>query len=451
MNKLKAGYSRLDITPATGINISGYFLERVADGVLDSLEVCAAAIATEEKTLVFLAVDNLGIRMNLVADFKAKICRKTGLAPETIIISATHSHTAAQLSDEAGVKSNAAVSAYVEFVGDKLADAALFAVEDLKPAKMGYKIGTAPNVAFVRRFRMKDGSVRTNPGVGNPDIKAPIGEVDERVNVIRFDRENADSIVIMNFGNHPDTVGGCKLSADWPGFARRTLERCLPNVKSLLINGAQGDVNHVNVWAKDGDNNDLARDFDDVARGYGHARHIGNAVAGAVMQIFDKVNYIDVSDIKWIEKKVLIPANVPAAEELALAHKYKELHEAGRDAEIPFEAMELTTAVAEALRMVDLENGPEVFEMKMTAVAIGDVAFITIPGEPFTEIGRELKKAEGWSLVCPCALSNGYEGYFPTREAYEEGGYEARSSYFKAGVAELFIKEGLELLKQLRG
>ena len=36
---------------------------------------------------------------------------------------------------------------------------------------------------------MKDGKVRTNPGVGNPDILHPIGDVDERVNVLRFDRE----------------------------------------------------------------------------------------------------------------------------------------------------------------------------------------------------------------------------------------------------------------------
>lgn len=45
---------------------------------------------------------------------------------------------------------------------------------------------------------------------------------------------------------------------------------------------------------------------------------------------------------------------------------------------------------------------------------------------------------------------HGYEGYFPMRNAYEEGGYEARSSRFKTGVAELIVEEGLELLKEVR-
>ena len=64
--------------------------------------------------------------------------------------------------------------------------------------------------------------------------------------------------------------------------------------------------------------------------------------------------------------------------------------------------------------------------------------------------GRALKQAPGWSLVLPMCIANGYEGYFPTREAYEEGGYEARSSVYAAGVAEKITAEGLALLAQLR-
>ena len=36
------------------------------------------------------------------------------------------------------------------------------------------------------------------------------------------------------------------------------------------------------------------------------------------------------------------------------------------------------------------------------------------------------------------------------REAYDEGGYEARSSIFAAGVAERIIEEGLALLNDVR-
>ena len=41
-------------------------------------------------------------------------------------------------------------------------------------------------------------------------------------------------------------------------------------------------------------------------------------------------------------------------------------------------------------------------------------------------------------------------GYFPMQSAYDEGGYEARSSRFKAGTAERLIEEGTALLKDLR-
>ena len=96
------------------------------------------------------------------------------------------------------------------------------------------------------------------------------------------------------------------------------------------------------------------------------------------------------------------------------------------------------------------ELSPEYFDMELSAITIGDVAFIGIPGEPFTGIGRALKDIEGWELVIPTCLTNGEDGYFPMKEAYDEGGYESQSSFFKAGVAEFLIEEGTKLLNELR-
>ena len=145
-----------------------------------------------------------------------------------------------------------------------------------------------------------------------------------------------------------------------------------------------------------------------------------------------------------------IPSNMPTPEQAAQAHVINDLHLAGRDAELPYEGMELTTVVAEAARMVELEHGPESFPMELSGVAIGPVVMIGLPGEPFTGIGRGLKAADGWDLVMPCCLTNGSEGYFPMQDAYDEGGYEARSSKFKAGVAERIVQEGCALLDQLQ-
>lgn len=447
MNQLKVGFSRVDITPPLGIAINGYFIPRKAETVLDPLQVNALALQSGETKTVLMTVDNLGINQILIQPMLEAVCVATGLPAEAVYIHATHSHTAGAISPMLVGEEN---MEYRETLKNKLAEAAAAALADLKPAKMGWGIGQAPRVAFVRRFRMKDGSVRTNPGTNHPDILAPIGQVDERVNILRFDREGGNTIVLMNFGNHPDTVGGCNISADWPGFARTAVEQALPGTNAIMFNGAQGDVNHINVHPVGGEMNDLTRDFDDVDRGYGHARYIGRVIAGAVLQTYDKVSWVEDATLRCTKKLVKVPSNMPAEKDLPQAREYAALHEAGKDSEIPYTGMMLTTVVAESLRMLRLEHGPESFEIPLTAIAIGNVALVGIAGEPFTGIGRALKEAEGWDLVMPTCCTNGYEGYFPMQEAYDEGGYEARSSNFRAGVAEQLIREGTALLHTLR-
>lgn len=450
MNNLKAGFARLNITPMRGVPISGYFLERFSTGNLDELEVSALALESGEKRVVLISLDILNISTYIVEEMRNAVEKATGIPFEGVYIHATHTHTGPYIDPQRAESRKDLVEEYKTFVIKRVADVAANAVDDLKDATMGYAVGQSPNVAFVRRFRMKDGSIKTNPGVNNPDIVEPVGEVDERVNVIRFKRDGADDIALINVGNHPDTIGGDKISADWPGFTRRFFEKATDNTKCIFFNGAQGDVNHVNVHPTKGDFNDMFVDFDDVSRGYGHARHMGRVVAGAAMQVWDKVTYVDVDEIKALNKTVNVPSNMPAKEDLPLAHKYNDLHLAGKDSEIPYKGMMLTTVVAEAMRMVRLENGPEFFPMTFTALKIGNIAFFGIPGEPFNGIGRGIKSSEGWDMVCPTCLTSGSNGYFPMKDAYDEGGYEARSSNFKAGVAEFIIEEGLKMLSSLR-
>ena len=83
-------------------------------------------------------------------------------------------------------------------------------------------------------------------------------------------------------------------------------------------------------------------------------------------------------------------------------------------------------------------------------LAIGPVALVGIPGEPFTAIGVGIKEAEGWKCILPMCLTNGCEGYFPMKDAFDEGGYEARSSVFRGGVGEAIIDGGISLLNELR-
>lgn len=192
MNTLQAGFARVNITPMLGIGMAGYFVSRQAEGILDELQINALALGCGDSRVVLLSIDHCGIVKEVLNPMRQYICDMTGLPWEAVYIHATHIHTGPFLNDN---PTEPREIEYAQTVKRKFADAACLALADLKPAKMGYGIGNAPNIAFVRRFRMKDGSVRTNPGVDNPEILHPIGDVDERVNVLRFDQENGKSLV----------------------------------------------------------------------------------------------------------------------------------------------------------------------------------------------------------------------------------------------------------------
>ena len=444
MSGLYAGYGKVNVTPMMGIKMRGYFRERLAEAVLDELEIVALAVSDGETKAVMLSMDVCAMPRETAIPIKEHVAEVNNIPVDSVYIHATHIHTGPFLRNDTDDELE---QEYYQFIRRRMADAAKFALDDLKPAKMGWGIGQAPKIAFIRRFRMKDGSTQTNPGINNPNIAGPIGEVDERVNVVRFDRECGDHLVLVNFGNHPDVIGGCKISADWPGFLRKEVEKSIDNCKCIFLNGCQGDVNHINV-------NPTLTEAEWMSEsgkggGYEHAKYMGRALAGTVLQVYDKVKYAPETTIRCKQKTIQVPTNMPKPEDMPEAHRINELYLAGRSNELPYTGMMNTTVVAEAVRMVLLEHGPEYYDMDLSAIAIGNLVFIGIPGEPFTGIGLGLKEAPGWDLILPTCLTNGGQGYFPMQDAYDEGGYEARTSRFKPGVAELIIEEGKKLMAEI--
>ncbi|MBQ2696169.1 MAG: hypothetical protein IJF61_02580 [Clostridia bacterium] len=449
MNTLQVGFATVNINPPLGIPVCGYFVKRYARGFLDDLEVSAMALACNESSVVLISVDICYFENDFANKIRASVAEVIGMPLENIFLSATHTHTGpGSILDKN--EGNDLTASYNSFLENRICDVVRLALLDLKPAKMGYIVGYAPErVAYIRRYKMKDGSTMTCPPVGSPEIEGPIGELDQRVNVLRFDRDGGKSIVIVNYGVHADTVNGDMISSDWPGWMRRTLDKALDGVKSMFIAGCEGDVGSTNVFPRDGDMNDTEISFDNEMKSPGMARFVGRAIAGTVLQVYDKVKYIDVNKISVLHKIAKIPSNMPKAEEMPLARRYMDLHKAGKENEIPFEAMELTTVVAEAERMCLLENGPEYFDMDFMGIKLGEVAIVGIPGEPFTEVGVGIKDTDGWGIIMPCALVNGSMGYFPMMSAYNEGGYEARSTRFKAGVGERIIENSKAVLDEM--
>jgi hypothetical protein len=56
-------------------------------------------------------------------------------------------------------------------------------------------------------------------------------------------------------------------------------------------------------------------------------------------------------------------------------------------------------------------------------IAVDDTAFLSFPGELFTEIGLKIKAASPFARSYIIGLANGSVGYVPARKAIGEGGY----------------------------
>lgn len=444
---MKAGFARICINPPYGAPIVGYYEKRFVKGIADDLFARAVAFDDGEKKAVVIALDLCCLSQKVYDALKEAVMEGTGLNKDAIFINLSHTHTGPVVGKDFASDLRSP-DHYIPFLCACVRDAAAYAMQDLRQMKMEVAQGQAKHISFVRRYRMKDGSVATNPGVLNENIDHPLGEPNETVKLVKLVREDADDIFIVNFGTHPDSVGGEYISADYIGYVCSIIENAVPNTKCIFLQGAQGDVNHVNVNPTPGEAAISTIDFDSVPRSIKHAEHMGRIIAGAVLSICSITEPVTADKIAYGSKRVELPS-YQENHRLEEARKIHDLYVSGRANELPFKEMALTTAVAEAERIIDLENGPDSYPFFLSAVRVGELVFAGIGGEPFTELGNRICADSPYKNTILCALTNSAGGYIPTRKAYEEGGYEARSSHLKPGGDDIVVQGMKELLNTL--
>ena len=295
MNDFKVGFSKSTVNPKLGIGIDGYYVPRFAKGILDDLETSALVLESSGVKIALITVDNLGIDYDLIKEISERIGKETAVDKNSVFISASHSHTAPLTTHSKFFAADSKPAfEYREFLIEKITDTVKKAVANLQNSKMAYIVGHAPDkVAYIRRYMMKDGTTLTCPPINDPNIDYPLGTLDQRVNVIRFDREADSPVILVNYGLHADTVNGELISADWPAWMRKTLKSALDGAECMFFNGAEGDVGSTNVHPKDGDMNDTEISFDNEMKSPGRARFVGRAIAGTVLQIFDVFCFVE--------------------------------------------------------------------------------------------------------------------------------------------------------------
>lgn len=410
---LKCGLVELDITPELGSIIPGQFYVRYSTGIKDNLYAKAAVLDNDKNIVAIVTIDALFVEDTSVKKIREKVNKALGISETNIMVSATHTHTGGPVCDWGDyIKKD---NIYIEHMINKCVDAVILAHKNARPATISVGKGCENGISFNRRFLMKDGTVRTNPGIKNPDIVKPVGPIDPDVVVARIDDENGNIIgVITNFACHLDVVGGTEYSADYPGELSRMLKKVYGNnIISIFLTGTCGNINHVDVSGK-------------IERSKDHYIKMGRILAGEVIKTLEKTVPCNDVDLLAQSRKIKLSVRQPSPEYLEKAKALIENTKWNIEELVTRGSKELIEYfyAKEAIRM-SIEKEESV-DAEVQVMKIGDLAISALPGEIFVEFGLDIKNRSPFKYNMVNALANGIFGYIPVREAFEQGGYEPR-------------------------
>ena len=432
---LKAGFARLDITLPLGTGLAGYFSPRPAKGVLDPLYLNAVAMSNGEQTVLVITVDALGIRQMFCKEILSMIEKRTGVPCDHIIINALHQHTSFVLRPKGGTCA-LEDTAYIDLLYRKFCDVSQMAIDDMCDSELYVSCTPATQpISFIRRYRMKDGEVVTNPLNSWKDVVEPAGNADNNVRLLRFKRSGKKDIAIVNFATHPDVVGGEYISADWPGFARKFVELNHTDAHCILVNGFQGDVNHWNCQVGP----------EERGNGYEYSEKMGRVIADTVNLIWDNGDLHQESDICAKHNIVYNKTRSDGIEDFAIG---KEIYEEYlKTQKIPEDAP--IKRLPYLRRIYELQSDAVLRSVPVSTIVVGDVAFVGLGGEAFSHYGEAIREAVPEKFILTATCANGFEGYLVTDSCFEEGGYEGTSSPFTPNLEKQCVSAAVDMLKNL--
>lgn len=427
---MKIGFGRVDVTPPLGAILTGAWQPRTSDGIRDPIELNAVVFSQGEDTAVVITADFQAMQERFATELRNLIGKELGIPAQNVLMQSLHQHTS--ISGGSGT-----MPEFIPVLKRKYCDVVRLALNDMAEATVSAgERETAEPVAFVRRFRMKDGSVMTNPGPLNPEIDHPLGEADNTVRLLRFHREGKDDIAMVGFQTHPDTLGGSWFSADWPGFVRRTVEERMDGVRCILINGCEGDTNHIDVKIPR-----IQKSRQDER--YEFTRRMGQIIAEAAMAVWDQTEPVAAGPISAACQMHNIRSNTVGIEHLEECKEIYKLIWEGKKLPMP-----LTMAQKGAIRRIArMENITLFQKVPVSMIAVGGFALVGYGGEPFTEYATVLREAFPSMKILTVCQCNGSQGYLPSAAAFEEGGYEAKTTNFTPVVPTILQGAAKEMIR----
>lgn len=427
---LRAGAAVADITPAVGVSLAGSLTGRAAKSILDPLHARAVVLESGGVRIAFVLLDLIALNNDDTARARAAAAKAANIPVENICVSCTHTHSAPCTLT---IFQSEREAAFIEMVIQRVGAVAGKAAEHLQPARAAWANGWEPRAGFNRRYHMKDGTVKMNPGIGNPNVLRPAGPTDPQVPMLMIESviTGQPLAVIANFSLHYVGDGpGDAISADYFGvFANLMRERKGENFVALLTHGASGDVNNVDVMHKA------------VVRKPGERRReVAGWIADQVDQCWAKAKFEDL---------VVVAATQETYKQRVRKLKGAEIEEARVQSEN--QKLPLVDRLYGKERL-ELLKWPDEVPMVIQSLRVGEFAASTFPGEVFCRHSLDLKNASPFPVTAFVELANGYSGYTPTRADYDLGGYEtwlARSAYAAPFTGEEMVTVAAMQLRKL--
>lgn len=446
------GVSEVDITPPVGYDQ----YRGTSTGVHDPLFAKAIVFQQEDEQAALVVCDLISITRDLSIEVRSMVSDQTGIPYSNIIVAATHTHTGPR--HHAGINeyisrkrsgdlTSSDEESYEASLLNGIVESIIEAHNKTRRVVIESGSGYAEDISFNRRFIMKDGRVRFNPGVGNPSIIHPAGPIDPEVGIIVF-RNGSDNLPLASltsFANHTDTFGGTEFSADYPGYLARALKQDIDeDFVSVFGMGTSGDINHIDVV--------------DATHQSGSVRvtqRIGETLAEIVKEEMPNLRKAENAILGVRSEFVYAPLQDFTEEELrwALQEERGPFY-----TERPF----LQGMRARKIRSLDRMRSsgeaipPTVGTEKWTipvevqVIQVGEnAAIVGLPGEVFVELGMAVKEASPFETTLVVELTNIGIAYVPTKKAFTQGDYETVNSRLAPGGGELMVESALRILNEL--
>lgn len=415
---MKAGVSRVDITPPAGVQMWGYFNRlKGAEGVIDPLYARVLVLEAGEQRLAYVDLD-LGRTFGPASIERLRQVARKSSGINCLIVQATHTHAGPVVMDVYPSGTPAWETSALEKIGQAIRDAHDHAF----PARLGTGYGKA-YIGYNRRRLNPDGTVTM---VWNNSARVPTWPVDPTISVLRIDHMDGQPLAILvNYACHPVTFGSdnMRFSADFPGVMCKTVEKVFGDKPLVFfMQGAPGDINVYDAGTP------VTEDV------IGRRDWAGETLGKAAAEVAQKIQTTADPDASIDFAEDPLPVRLRWDEE-----KFRE--EVVR--EISPEAFRIYAPPIE-----------ETLHLPVTTVLIDrKIAMMGVPGEPFVEFQMSWRQRCRLHDCFFLGYANGYAGYFPTIQAAVEGGYGAANAttWAEVGAGERMVDHAVVALYKMLG